>query len=58
MGKKWVFTNEQLINKCLDKIKAIPDDETLFCNQLKIDLIKQWLAEIERIQKRKELNNE
>lgn len=55
---KWVYTNEELIKNCLDKIKQIPDDTHLFTIEMKVTWIKTWLGEIERISKREPLNEE
>jgi hypothetical protein len=52
--EKWVFSNQELIEKCFQKIAAIPNDPHLFNDELKIDLILQWIAEIKKIKQRKE----
>jgi len=51
-GKKWVYSKAEMIDYCLGKIAAIPNDETLFSQSLKVDLIKQWMEEISRINNR------
>jgi hypothetical protein len=52
--EKFVFSNEELIEKCFQKIASIPNDPYLFDDQLKIDLILQWIAEIKKIKQREE----